>query len=166
MVEMADEPAVSAAEPVVALARRVPDAPSAAEREAHAVLCEPYRSWCRCCVAGRGSAHDAHRVHGDGELPVIGMDFGYLDEATDANPILFGRDDRQKWIFAITLLDKTCTDDYAWKVPMMTIARYGYPKVVMRSVWLEIGTDWVVVQERAPAERAAQDTRVGQSQTD
>ena len=38
--------------------------------------------------------------------------------------------------------------------PKVTKREQGFPtpKVVMRSGRLEIGTDWVVVQERAPAD--------------
>ena len=55
-----DEVAVAARQPGEQV--WVPDLPSAAEREASAVLCETYRSVCRSGVAGRGMAHDAHVV--------------------------------------------------------------------------------------------------------
>ena len=51
---------------------------------------EPYRSWCRACVAGRGRA-DAHvgRPGVEKGVPIIGVDCGYLwsraPEASDAS---------------------------------------------------------------------------------
>ena len=53
--------------------------PSAAEREEHERLHEPYRAWCAACIAGRGRA-DRHVGRSDDEkgLPVVGIDYGYL----------------------------------------------------------------------------------------
>ncbi len=45
--------------------RRAPDAPSAAERALHNVLHEPFRPWCRSCVAGRARS-DRHQTR-DGD---------------------------------------------------------------------------------------------------
>ena len=43
------------------------------ELTGHAV----YRSWCRHCVASKGRAH-AHSSREDGELPEIGIDYGFF----------------------------------------------------------------------------------------
>ena len=52
-----------------------PSARQIAEHEltGHAV----YRSWCRHCVASKGRAH-AHASREDGELPEIGIDYGFF----------------------------------------------------------------------------------------
>ena len=34
--------------------KKAPNEPTKEEREAHEILHEPYRAWCRACVAGRG----------------------------------------------------------------------------------------------------------------
>ena len=91
----------------------VPDLPSAAEREARAVLCETHRNVCRSCVAGREMAHNAHVVWSDGDLLVIGMDFEYLDDVVNLNLILF----------AVVLPDETTDSDYACEIPLMIIMR-------------------------------------------
>ena len=84
-----------AQQPVVAVAKRIPRLPSAAKVAAHNFLCEPYRSWCRACIAGRGLSKELHRDRQiQSEVPVVLLDYTFLDEAENANPILFGRDDR------------------------------------------------------------------------
>ena len=53
----------------------VPSARQIAEHEltGHAV----YRSWCRHCVASKGRPH-AHSSQEEGELPEIGVDYGFF----------------------------------------------------------------------------------------
>ena len=55
--------------------------PSAEERAEHEILHEPYRSWCRACVAGRGRP-DAHfaQTNAEKHFPVVGIDYGYLKD--------------------------------------------------------------------------------------
>ena len=52
-----------------------PSARQIAEHElpGHAV----YRSWCRHCVASKGRAQ-AHSSREEGELPEIGIDYGFF----------------------------------------------------------------------------------------
>ena len=52
-----------------------PNARQIAEHEltGHAM----YRSWCRHCVASKGRAH-AHSSREEGELPEIGIDYGFF----------------------------------------------------------------------------------------
>ena len=60
--------------------RKRPEQPTAAEVQVHQINGhEPYRSWCRACVAGRGRA-DAHveRPGVEKGVPIIGVDYGYL----------------------------------------------------------------------------------------
>ena len=70
--------------------RKRPEQPTAAEVQEHEISGhEPYRSWCRACVAGRGRA-DAHvgRLEIEKGVPIIGVDYGYwwsrAPEASDA----------------------------------------------------------------------------------
>ena len=55
-----------------------PSARQIAEHEltGHAV----YRSWCRHCVASKGQA-DAHSSREEGELPEIGIEYGFFGRA-------------------------------------------------------------------------------------
>ena len=72
--------------PVRVLRKRLAQ-PTAAEVQEWSY--EPYRSWCRACVAGRGRA-DAHvgRPGVEKGVPIIGVHYGYLwsraPEASDA----------------------------------------------------------------------------------
>ena len=75
-----------------AMVPRVPNLPleptarQIAEHEltGHAV----YRSWCRHCVASKGRAH-VHSSREDGELPEIGIDYGFFGcDRKDVLPIL------------------------------------------------------------------------------
>ena len=64
-----------------------PSARQIAEHEltGHAVC----RSWCRHCVASKGRAH-AHSSREEGELPEIGIDYGFFGrDKEDVLPILF-----------------------------------------------------------------------------
>ena len=59
-----------------------PPVPSKREREEHEILHMPYRSWCDCCVRGRGvdSPHQAGRVSEeliDKDKPHISMDYEF-----------------------------------------------------------------------------------------
>ena len=58
---MAEDLQAEAEEVARPVRRKAPDRPSQREVEEHELYHEPYRSWCRACVAGRGQTHDAHR---------------------------------------------------------------------------------------------------------
>ena len=59
--------------------KETPIEPSADERAEREISHEPYRSWCRACVAGRGRS-DGHfaRTNAEKQFPVIIIDYGYL----------------------------------------------------------------------------------------
>ncbi len=119
-----------AAEAPPVRARTRPEEPSAEEKRQHELLHEPYRSWCKACVAGRGRA-DPHVLRPENEkgLPVVGIDYGYLWERSPeepegehelieppagvekSNPVVCGRCSRDRWIFAHLLRAKG-GDDY------------------------------------------------------
>ena len=62
-------------------AKKAPMKPSSEERAEHEILHEPYPSWCRACVAGRGRS-DGHfvRKNAEKQFPVVGIDYGYLKD--------------------------------------------------------------------------------------
>eukprot|EP00971_Amphidinium_carterae_P074518 1472779-Amphidinium_carterae.1 len=64
--------------------RRRPEEPTAMEVLKHNVLHEPYRSWCRICVAAKGvqERHEKQEHSEDGVI-TIGMDYGYLLEGAE-----------------------------------------------------------------------------------
>ena len=73
----ADDVAEEAGRKVV----RRPKEPTAAERRAHEELHEPYRDWCRACVAGRGRVeYHRGRDHSEDAIPVLAIDYGYLSK--------------------------------------------------------------------------------------
>ena len=56
----------------------LPPEPSAREIAEHELTGHAVkRSWCRHCVASKGRAH-AHSSREEGELPEIGIDYGFL----------------------------------------------------------------------------------------
>ena len=120
--------------PVQVPRKRRPDEPTAKEREDHEKLHEPYRAWCIPCVAGRGRA-DPHRSHDHSEdvLPLIGFDYGYLGEKKDGNPILFGRDSKQRWYFALPVPAKGIQQDWSNKTFAEHVASAGHRRMHMKT---------------------------------
>ena len=112
---------------------RLPDEPSArevAEHEAtgHAV----YRSWCRHCVAAKGRSH-AHLPKTEGELPEMGVDYGFFGRgAEEAMPILCVRD-RRTGMLAATVVDKKGKTDYATSFLKAFILSLGWKRLLLRS---------------------------------
>ena len=115
---------------------------------------EPYRSWCRACVAGRGRA-DAHvgRRGVEKGVPIIGVDYGHLwslaAEASDAphdevagqdppdgvrtlSPVLCGRCSVDRWIFGHICQTKGDSERNR-AVLAKELKAGGYPGVVVRS---------------------------------
>ena len=80
--------------------KKAPMEPTVEERAEHEILHEPYRSWCRACVAGRGRS-DGHFTwtNAEKQFPVIGMDYGYLKERPDEKK---DNDDPMKQPVAVT----------------------------------------------------------------
>ena len=135
--------------PVLVSRRRRPIAPTAAEIAEHELTHEPYRSWCRACVAGRGRA-DAHILRDEGEkgLPIVGVDYGYLwaknfedpvdeegappDGVRTSSPILCGRCSRDRWIFGHLCEQKGNTERNRG-VLAKELCLGGYPRIIVRS---------------------------------
>ena len=73
-----------------------PSARQIAEHEltGHAV----YRSWCRHCVASKGRAH-AHSSREEGELPEIGIDYGFFGRGKeDVADLVFQVSEQFNWL--------------------------------------------------------------------
>jgi len=59
---------------------KLPDplAPTAAERAEHELTHIPYRSWCSCCVKGRGRQADHRTSKSEGALHELHVDFCFM----------------------------------------------------------------------------------------
>ena len=68
---------------------RLPPGPSARQIVEHELTGHAVnRSWCRHCVASKGRTH-AHASRDEGELPDIGVDYGFFGrDREDVLPIL------------------------------------------------------------------------------
>jgi hypothetical protein len=119
--------------------KRLPPTPSAAEIETHECAGHvPYRSWCRACVAGRGRS-DAHHDGGPADVPVVGLDYGYLEKREDCpegespSPILVVKDSLTKAIFGEVLPCKGIGHPYCARTLVRIVANLGHPQVVLKS---------------------------------
>ena len=63
----------------------VPRGPSDVERRAHEIHHMPYRSWCQCCVRGRGKESPllCREEHSDDGIPVVQIDYAFLHNTGD-----------------------------------------------------------------------------------
>ena len=101
-----------------------PSARQIAEHEltGHAV----YGSWCRHCVASKGRAH-AHSSREEGELPEIGIDYGF-----------FGRDKEDVFpILCVKCRNRSTgrkgASDYASSFLTAFIESLGFKRILVRS---------------------------------
>ena len=96
------------------LVRRKPHEPTQRERDEHEALHEPYTSWCKFCVGGRGIS-DKHAVKDTDEsaLAKVGFDYGYLAVKEDGTPIVCGKDSKHRWFFAIPVPCKGVEDKWS-----------------------------------------------------
>ena len=89
--------------------------PSARQVAEHDMTGHPvYRSWCRHCVASKGRAH-AHSSREEGELPGIGIDYGFFGRDTeDVLPILCVKcRNNTTGCLGATVVDRKGASDYA-----------------------------------------------------
>ena len=114
--------------------KRRPEEPTERERKAHLPLHVPYRAWCQACVEGRGRA-DPHKLHdhSDDVLTLIGFDYGYLAEKKDGHPIVFGRDRKQRWYFALPVPAKGIQQDWSTKTFAEHIAAAGHRRMHLQT---------------------------------
>ena len=119
--------------------KRLPPTPSADDVEAHESAGHvPYRTWCRACVAGRGRS-DAHHDAGPSDVPVVGLDYGYLErrdecpEGETPSPILVVKDGSTKAIFGEVLPYKGVGHVHCVRTLVRIVAGLGHPQVVLKS---------------------------------
>ena len=99
-------------------------------------LVTPHRSWCPCCVAGRGKS-DSH-FKGDGEEKTIAgvhVDYWFLRDQPggDSTPVLVAKDDETKSFAAHVVFQKGNLDWVADRV-VEDIDRFGHSaKVCIKS---------------------------------
>ena len=112
--------------------------PSEKERLEHLPLHEPYRSWCATCVAGR-AVSDRHiwQPLPEGALAIVGLDYGYLaprgEPEERCTPILFGKDSRHKWFYAIPMPSKGVTEPWCAQAVASSVSRAGFGRLSFRS---------------------------------
>ena len=121
-----------------AMVPRVPDLPpepsarQIAEHEltGHAV----YRSWCRHCVASKGRAQ-AHSSREEGELPEIGIDYGFFGrDKEDMLPILCVKcRNSSTGCVGATVVDRKGASDYASSFLIAFIKSLGFKRILVRS---------------------------------
>ena len=109
-----------------------PSARQVAEHEltGHAV----YRSWCRHCVASKGRAH-AHSSREEGELPEIGIDYGFFGrDKEDVLPILCVKcRNSSTGCMGATVVDRKGATDYASSYLVAFIKSLGFKRILVRS---------------------------------
>ena len=109
-----------------------PSARQIAEHEltGHAVC----RSWCRHCVASKGRAH-AHSSREEGELPEIGIDYGFFDrDREDALPILCVKcRNSSTGCVGATVVDRKGASDYARSFLTAFMKSLGFKRILVRS---------------------------------
>ena len=116
----------------------VPAGPSEKERLEHLPLHEPYRSWCATCVAGR-AVSDRHiwQPPPEGALAIVGLDYGNLaprgEPEERCTPILFGKDSRDKWFYAIPIPSKGITQPWCAQAVASSVSRAGFGRLSFRS---------------------------------
>ena len=112
-------------------------APNEREIREHMTTHIPFRSWCPCCIAGKGqsSHHRSHREQG--AIPEIAIDYGFMgqgdaeDEPLE-NPILVTTDNKSKGMTAHTVAI-TGTYEYAIKRLMGDLRELGSKRMILKS---------------------------------
>ena len=109
-----------------------PSARQIAEHEltGHAV----YRSWCCHCVASKGRAH-AHSSREEGELPEIGIDYGFFGrDKEDVLPILCVKcRNSSTGCVGATVVDRKRASDYASSFLSAFIKSLGFKRILVKS---------------------------------
>ena len=127
----------------VRVLRKRPEQPTVAEVQEHEISGhEPYRSWCRACVAGRGRA-GAHvgRPGVEKGVPIIGVDYGYLWTTRSQARIrqMESEPRLQCFVEGAVWIGGSLVIFVRQKVTMSGIVQFwelqagGYPRVVVRS---------------------------------
>ena len=90
-------------------AKRAPNEPTNEEIRIHEITHTPYRSWCKCCVIGRGKA-DSHFKAESEEKAIAGvhLDYWFMRDVQggDSMPVLVAKDDETKAFAAHVVFQK------------------------------------------------------------
>ena len=123
-----------------------PGSPTQAEIDEHNVDHFPYRAWCECCVAGRGTG-EQHVPGVESRIPILAFDYCFLtqgrvytrQELTDEQlkkpmvKILVLKDTKSRAVFAHVVRRKGVqADEYAVKRIAEDVAWLGYTKVILK----------------------------------
>ena len=120
--------------------RRAPNEPTNEEIRLHEVTHTPYRSWCPCCVSGRGKADSHFKSSGEekGEEKAVAgihVDYWFLrdEKGGESTPVLVAKDDTTKAFAAHVVFQKGNIDWVADRI-IDDIDKFGHSsKVCIKS---------------------------------
>ena len=73
----------------------------------------------------------------EGALAIVGLDYGYLaprgEPEERCTPILFGKDSRHKWFYAISMPSKGITEPWCAQAVASCVSRAGFGRLSFRS---------------------------------
>ena len=143
-----------------------PKGPSQEEYDEHMLTHIPYRNWCKFCVKGRGrpQAHRSGKEEEEPQVPVVSMDYAYLneqDQGQEKRPLLVMKD-RKRGKISVIMIPKKGEDPKAILLAAREIRRLGYGTMVWKSdqepaiqalqerVRMSLGNGFDVTMERSP----------------
>ena len=85
---------------------RDPGAPTQAEIDEHNVDHIPYRSWCECCVMGRGTG-EQHRAGPESRVPIIAFDYLFISQAKLVTKSEIDEEEAKKALIKILIVKDT-----------------------------------------------------------
>ena len=93
-----------------------------------------YRSWCRHCVASKGRAH-AHSSREEGELPEIGIDYGFFGrDREEVLPIFCVKcRNSSTGCLGAAVVDRKGASDFASSFLTAFIKSLGFKTILVRS---------------------------------
>ena len=124
-----------------------PGRPTQAEIDEHCIDHLPYRSWCDCCVRGRGTG-EQHRPAGTSTIPVIAFDYLFItsdkiltrSELTENEEqkvmlkVLVVKDTKSRAIFAHAVRQKGVDEEgYAVARVVEDVKWLGYTKLILKT---------------------------------
>ena len=117
---------------------RDPGQPTAKEHQEHVTTHQPYRSWCKFCVTGRGvnAPHRRSNAQDDFDgMPHVSVDYGFLGERDfegQTSPVLVIRERRHKMTWAMLVPRKGTEFPWIAKRAARFIDQLGHNTVTLR----------------------------------
>ena len=115
---------------------RDPGQPTVKEHQEHMTTHQPYRSWCKFCVMGRGvnATHRRSDAQDDMDaVPHVSMDYGFLGERESVvSPVLVIRERRHKMTWAMLVPRKGTEFPWIAKRAARFIDQLGHNTVTLR----------------------------------